>query len=390
MEQKQLDEIDESYFGEEFIDEDVEMKDEPKKSTKIKSKSESKKATKTAKDVKEEVVISPAKEVEKVDVVEEHPKEEKVESLPTEEKPEENKPETPTETPVDPWADEDQEDGLFKEVSTWKAISGIVVILLIFSVFTQGFQFSETTSGGSADALSVSEAETKVLNFVNTNLLQPPFVAELQGSEDAGDLFKVQLEVAGQQVESYITKNGQLFFPQGFDITVPFDDGLPEVVPEEVDFQEPADEVVVPVEIVEEPTDVMERTEEPEAEDVAEEEEVVEVLLEEEPVELPAEGPTSVAGSVNQVSITSKKWSFTPSSITVNAGDTVKLEITPDGSNPAFSLPKYTFAVPDLNVEQEVDGSTTLEFTADSAGTYEFACSSCESWRGMSGTLVVK
>ena len=122
--------------------------------------------------------------------------------------------------PVNPWATENG-SGTLKSVSTWKAMTGIVLILLLFSVVTDGFQFGGEETSPEKVVLAEEEATQKVLSFVNTKLLQPPFVAEVRDSAEVGDLYKVTLAVAGQEVDSYVTKDGELFFPQGIVLSAP-------------------------------------------------------------------------------------------------------------------------------------------------------------------------
>lgn len=92
-------------------------------------------------------------------------------------------------------------------------------------------------------------------------------------------------------------------------------------------------------------------------------------------------------GEVKEFTITAKRWSFSPSTITVNQGDTVKLKITSIDVTHGFSLP--TFGVnANLNPGQE----TVVEFTADKKGTFGFRCFVvCGSGHGgMSGRIVVR
>ena len=424
-----------------------------------------------------------------------------------------------------------------------------------------------------AATLSLSDAETKVLDYVNTKLLQPPFTATVNGSEEINDnLYKISLSVAGQTIDSYLTKDGQYFFPQGFDTTQelagagdaagdgtsPSGDGsaeevrlvintkgdpvigdatAPVTIVEFSDFQcpfcarfyeqtlgqieskyintgkvklvfrdfplsfhEEAEPAALAAECAHEqgkfweyhdllfenqdqlgkdnykkwaqeagldlpkftacveskkyqdevqedftegqqygvtgtpgffingklvsgaqPFTVFEQEIEAAlavAAGLAEAEEKeagVEVVavdavvadaedkntadtkeVEEPTEEVPAEeAPTEEAkvkptGSTAAVTVSSKKWSFTPNVVTVNEGDAVTFTIKPDTSNPTFTLSSFTFAIPGLGVEKEVSGTTTVEFTASKKGNFEFTCSSCEEWRGMTGTLVVK
>jgi protein-disulfide isomerase len=574
MEQKQLDEIDESYFGEEFIDDDEDVKVEkvnasPKKSKKVAKKTVSKKAArnkvsggskepkKATKKEKEATVKVVEKKVEEKEVKTEisseiNDNDNKInDSKPWQEESKEDlkkdnpidyssepKSEIKSTAPVDPWAEDDDNSssGLFKEVSTWKAITGILVILLIFSVFTQGFEFSgdDTITGGAT--LSIAEAEQKALDFVNNNLLQAPFTAEVGSSEETANLYKVTLSVAGEVVDSYITKDGSLFFPQGFNVgeslTVPGSEEVAEIVEVSIDddpmkgnkdasvtiiefseyqcpfckkyidetysqivenyvdtgkvnyvfrdfpldFHDQAKPAAMAAECADEqgqfweyhdllfanqnklsadnfkqwaedlgldteqfndcvdsekyksevekdladgqsygvqgtpgffingkvlsgaqPYSVFEQEIEAalaassgvESEIVEEIEEVAEIIEEElsepvveEPVEEVEEVPV-VMGNTVKLSVTAKKWLFSPQKFVVKQDDLVQLNVNPVGLD-------LTFAIPGLGVEQAVSGATTVEFTAGKKGSFEFKCSNCEDWRGMTGTLIVE
>lgn len=527
MEQKQLDEIDESFFGEEIIDDDPIEKSSKTKKTDSNKKSE-KMADKKNKDKKEkktstheektEVKIEPVKETKKSDA-------------------------------VDIWGEDEESssDGLFSKASTWQALTGILVILLIFSVFTNGFHFSE---GGSTEGttITLAEAEESAINYVNSNLLQAPFTAELESSEELEDVYRLTLTVAGQSIDSFMTKDGELFFPQGFELvelgddTGTTDDGRGDTLEVSVDDDAIKGDVNAPVTIVEfsdfecpfcgryvqdtypsiveeyidtgkvryvfrdfplnfhanaqkaseaaecageqgmywEMHDVLfenqnalgiaslktyadelgldtddfdecldsgamadevlqdmadgqaygvsgtpaffingklisgaqpfsafeveieaalaeaeggseevddEASLEPVVvEDPVEEESEVKVIGEEEEevvVIEEEEEPVVETGETVTLSITAKKWMFDPRELTVSAGDTVLLNINTEDLD-------FTFAIPGLGVEEEITGTTVVEFTAGEAGEFEFACSSCEEWRGMTGTLTVE
>ncbi len=394
MEQKQLDD-DESFFGEEFLDEDVISDSASEQNYSVKSgvkpergRKKSAKKTKVSKSSSRENapdVSIDDEESESSKSYSSSKDEGYVEIKPA------NEPETKEEfTAKDPWADDGDEEGkFFKEVSTWKAITGIVVILLIFSVFTQGFQFSKA-EGISSSEMLITEAEQKALDFVNGNLLQPPFLAEIKSSEDTGNLYKVTLSVAGQDVDSYITKDGKLFFPQGFDTS----EGL--ISDEaESDLSQPEQPVEAEEEIEEAKENIEEGLSTPETEssgssesgevsgDVSGDKSADEETAGGVPAEEPS-GPKEV-----EIAMQAMKWRFEISGeilprITMKKGDKVKLFIEP---SPGL---EFTFAVPDFGIEKEVKGVTAVEFTVDKAGRFKFFCSSCEARRGMEGLLIVE
>src|SRR3989339_1059493 len=99
----------------------------------------------------------------------------------------------------------------------WKVFSGILIILLLISIYTNGFDFNSNKSA----TLSKSAAEKKVVDYINKNLLQAPYVAKVTSSKEVSNVFMITIDVAGQSIDSYVTKDGTLFFPQGLDITKP-------------------------------------------------------------------------------------------------------------------------------------------------------------------------
>src|SRR3989338_2844976 len=225
MEQKHIDEIDESFLGEEFIDEeDVAERSGAKPMVKSETRKE-KEIMDKMKLKKKMVSKKPVKIAEKRVGKENMDKIIKIVTIEEVAEPLDDVKITPVkgmggkesdlQQPSgmhDPWMEENDGDGFFKDASTWKAITGIVVVLLLLSIFTDGFQFSE----GSSPELSVSEAEEKAANYVNSNLLRPPFSAIVSHTEEVDDLYKVTLSVAGEEIDSYLTKDGKLFFTQGF------------------------------------------------------------------------------------------------------------------------------------------------------------------------------
>ncbi len=250
MEQKQLDELEESFFGEEFIEEESEQpetklepelrlkkvqKEAVKKSLPKKTEKTTVKKEMPYLETKKEVVIE---KVEKKMQAKKGAKEDK-ETLKTKDSEMQGAPlasekkETETKSAkehkpletsptVDPWGEEES-SGLFKQASTWKALTGITLILLALSIFTQGFDFAATGSTPGSATVSLEEAGDTALGYVNSQLLQPPFVAVIESSEELDNLYKVSLSVAGQTVDSYVTKDGKFFFPQGFEMGVIID-----------------------------------------------------------------------------------------------------------------------------------------------------------------------
>src|SRR5580698_4233553 len=73
---------------------------------------------------------------------------------------------------------------------------------------------------------------------------------------------------------------------------------------------------------------------------------------------------------VNEIKVTAKKYEFDPSVIRVKRGEHVRLVVTALDHDHGFKLDA-------LNIDQLLrkGEATTVEFTADKAGTYPFECS---------------
>lgn len=96
---------------------------------------------------------------------------------------------------------------------------------------------------------------------------------------------------------------------------------------------------------------------------------------------------TVTSGNVKEFTITAKQFDFSPSTITANVGDTVKLHITSQDVTHGFALPDFGISKT-LNKGETVD----VEFVADKKGTFSFFCSVvCGLGHGgMRGQLIVR
>ena len=187
-----------------------------------------------------------------------------------------------------------------------------------------------------------------------------------------GDLYKLTLSVAGEEVESYATKDGRLFFPRGFDIN---NVTVKETTPA-AEVKEPVkEEKKVPAET--KPVETAPKETTPKANTT------VEVKPAQTPVEVKPVPVTPPQPANAAYTLEAKKWMFDPNTITVTKGSKVIFTIKPTDLD-------FTFALPDFKVEKKVAGETKVEFTPDKAGSYKFLCSDCEAFRGMEGTLIVK
>ena len=96
---------------------------------------------------------------------------------------------------------------------------------------------------------------------------------------------------------------------------------------------------------------------------------------------------TATSQQVREIQMTAKKYAFDPNTITVKKGEHVKLIITAVDHDHGFKLDEFG-----INQKLIRGAPTTIEFTADKAGTFPFKCSEfCGMGHGkMKGKLVVE
>lgn len=71
-----------------------------------------------------------------------------------------------------------------------------------------------------------------------------------------------------------------------------------------------------------------------------------------------------------EIKVTARKYKFEPNTITVKKGQQVKLIITAVDHDHGFKLDDFN-----INQRLKKGDPTTVEFTADKAGTFPFECS---------------
>lgn len=93
-------------------------------------------------------------------------------------------------------------------------------------------------------------------------------------------------------------------------------------------------------------------------------------------------------GPVKEINVSATEYSYTPSTITVNKGDSVKINFTNNGTA------VHNLAITDFNVATNSIApgeSDSIIFTADKSGSFSYFCSiGGHRSLGMEGTLTVQ
>lgn len=114
----------------------------------------------------------------------------------------------------------------FKKASA--ALEGknlIILILLIlclglggYIVWFEGAQNQAGVGGGSAVSLSKDEAGKLAMKFINEVALKGTGAASLVDISEASDVFNIKVALNGQEILTYLTRDGKLIFFQGVNI----------------------------------------------------------------------------------------------------------------------------------------------------------------------------
>ena len=118
----------------------------------------------------------------------------------------------------------------------------------------------------------------------------------------------------------------------------------------------------------------------------------------------PQDQPPAANGNVQVIEVKAKKYEFNPSPIRVKQGAKIQLKITASDHTHGFRISPYpegtegerkaglVFSSSEDCVKIEKGQTTTVEFVAQTRGTYRFKCCVHCGWRhrSMSGELIVE
>jgi len=97
-----------------------------------------------------------------------------------------------------------------------------VVAIILIALGGAGYQFLGKKTAKAI--LSPEEATAKAGEFINSNLVQEGTVVEVKNIVEEDGLYKITVNVGGQDFDSYLTKDGTKFFPQVLDMGAKADD----------------------------------------------------------------------------------------------------------------------------------------------------------------------
>ena len=99
-----------------------------------------------------------------------------------------------------------------KKISNLILIAGLFFAVGFF-VSYQGYFDEEKRS-----YISMEQAKERTENFITENLVQPGTEIKVKGVSEESGLYKIKIDLMGQEIDSYMSKNGRSFFPEAMNI----------------------------------------------------------------------------------------------------------------------------------------------------------------------------
>ncbi len=97
--------------------------------------------------------------------------------------------------------------------------TGILVFLSLAVLVITGCSRPLIPIKGNSSQMSPEQIKTSIETFINENLMQAGMKAEIKNVALENGLYKMTVSLgAGQEIESYATKDGKIFFPESINI----------------------------------------------------------------------------------------------------------------------------------------------------------------------------
>lgn len=110
------------------------------------------------------------------------------------------------------------------KISIGWLVAGVLLIVIIAVVAMLGFKSNFNVAGYNlawtkTKVLNVADAQTKVSDYINNEVLAGKTKAEISDLKEANGVYTFKVTVQGQSFDSYMSKDGAILFPEGMAIT---------------------------------------------------------------------------------------------------------------------------------------------------------------------------
>ena len=108
---------------------------------------------------------------------------------------------------------------ILKQRKTWLTILIIAIVLIVLGLITVSSLKKNDGAIKPGKTISTDAAKAKAEEFINKFLMQSGSKATIKDITTEYGLYKLSIDITSDVVESYLTKDGKLFFPQALNIT---------------------------------------------------------------------------------------------------------------------------------------------------------------------------
>ena len=98
-----------------------------------------------------------------------------------------------------------------KKSHLWQIISGILLVVLVISIFTSGLRFDSTS-------VSKDVVAQNSIKYINEVLLQGQATANFVSIDDKDGLYNLKFTINDKPYDTFVTKDGKTLFPQAIDM----------------------------------------------------------------------------------------------------------------------------------------------------------------------------
>ncbi len=107
---------------------------------------------------------------------------------------------------------------LFKNLITCSFILVGIVIGAAAVYFNPGIFNIQATQGQEDGFLSLDQVSEKTIKFINESILQGQGAASIIEAVEENGIYRIKLNIEGDEFDTYVTKDGNLLFPQSIDM----------------------------------------------------------------------------------------------------------------------------------------------------------------------------
>ncbi|MEI6529233.1 MAG: hypothetical protein WCN88_02390 [Candidatus Falkowbacteria bacterium] len=110
---------------------------------------------------------------------------------------------------------------IFQQKKTWTTVLVIVAISIILGIITSSSlrkEDAKTSANKPGKTISTDLAKKTAEDFINNFLMQSGSKATIKNITTEYGLYKLSVDITSDVVDSYMTKDGKLFFPQALNV----------------------------------------------------------------------------------------------------------------------------------------------------------------------------